>query len=506
MSVRSRRWGVRRRVLGLLATALLLLTAAPGGWAPAARAATEARIARSADGVALRAEPTYGAEVLGLLPDGAAVDLRLDRFDTVYDPDGQTRWWPIETDRGEGWVAGFFLDVPGWEARTGEPARDDAAGSARRGSIPAGVGGQDGQLGWGLAQVSEVDGVNLRADPSTASEALTSLSFGDVVALRIDVLDTVYAEGTRWWPVGADGVEGWISGDYLAPADAEAVSEEPAAEEPAAEEPAAEEPAAEESVAEAPEAESEAPGTSAEEVAAFVANAYVQVVTDDGAGLNIRADAAPDAERIGSIPESDVVQVMDGPGLDPIGNPWYLVTDGETTGWVIGDYLVGADQPPAPDGDEAPAPPEPAPDPVDRAGVATGAMMYPVKRFTFTQGFGCSPYWFEPWSSNIGCNFHNGIDLADDAYTPIMAADGGTVDQVGWCDCGLGYYVRIDHGNGFRTLYGHMAEYPWASVGEEVAKGDVIGPVGSSGNSTGPHLHFIVNYDGVDQDPLWYLP
>jgi murein DD-endopeptidase MepM/ murein hydrolase activator NlpD len=195
---------------------------------------------------------------------------------------------------------------------------------------------------------------------------------------------------------------------------------------------------------------------------------------------------------------------MDGPSVDPLGNPWYLITDGETTGWVFGDYLVGADQPPAPDGDEAPVA-EPEPEPVDTAGVATGSFMYPVERYTFTQGFGCSPYWFEPWVASVGCNYHNGIDLANDAYTPIMAADGGTVDQVGWCDCGLGYYVRVDHGNGFRTLYGHMAEYPWASVGQQVAKGDVVGPMGSSGNSTGPHLHFIVNYQGVDQDPLWYL-
>ena len=45
-------------------------------------------------------------------------------------------------------------------------------------------------------------------------------------------------------------------------------------------------------------------------------------------------------------------------------------------------------------------------------------------------------------------------------YSPIYAADGGTVEYAGWCDCGLGYYVKIDHGNGFETLYGHMAEQP----------------------------------------------
>jgi len=475
----------------LLLSAVLLLATAPAGWAPAVGAATEARIARSADGVALRAMPDYGAEVLGVLAEGAAVELRLERFDTVYDPDGQTRWWPVESDLGDGWVAGFFLDIPGWEgSSTAEPGA-----AQQRQSAPSGVGGEERHLGWGLAQVSEPDGVNLRAEPSAGSEALTILHFGEAVELRIDVLDTVYNEGTRWWPVGAHGIEGWVSGDYLAPADEELVAAPPAEPEP-------------EPADDAPAAVPEAPATSVEEIASFIANAYVQVVTDDGAGLNIRADPAPDAERVGGIPESDIVQVMDGPGLDPLGNPWYLVTDGETTGWVIGSYLVEADQPPPPDEADAPEAPvaEPEPEPVDLAGVATGSFAYPVERFTFTQGFGCSPYWFEPWVASVGCNYHNGIDLANDAYTPIMAADGGVVDQVGWCDCGLGYYVRIDHGNGFRTLYGHMAEYPWASVGQEVAKGDVVGPMGSTGNSTGPHLHFIVNYQGVDQDPLWYLP
>ena len=67
--------------------------------------------------------------------------------------------------------------------------------------------------------------------------------------------------------------------------------------------------------------------------------------TDDGSGVNIRADGAPDAERIGIVPEGDVVQVMDGPTYDPIGNPWYLVTEGDVTGFVSGWYLSRADQP-----------------------------------------------------------------------------------------------------------------------------------------------------------------
>src|SRR5690348_7506689 len=69
---------------------------------------------------------------------------------------------------------------------------------------------------------------------------------------------------------------------------------------------------------------------------------------------------------------------------------------------------------------------------------------------------------------------HNGVDLAAPYGSPIEAADGGTVEQAGWCDCGLGYYVKIDHGDGFETVYGHMSEY-YVTPGEQVSKGETIG-------------------------------
>ena len=75
----------------------------------------------------------------------------------------------------------------------------------------------------------------------------------------------------------------------------------------------------------------------------------------------------------------------------------------------------------------------------------------------------------------------------------------------GWCDCGLGFYVEIDHGNGFSTIYGHMAEQPYVAVGDQVNQGDVVGPVGSSGLSTGPHVHFMIKLNGSTVDPLGYL-
>ena len=96
-------------------------------------------------------------------------------------------------------------------------------------------------------------------------------------------------------------------------------------------------------------------------------------------------------------------------------------------------------------------------------GVATGAFDYPLQSWVFTQSFGCSPFWFEPWDSAVGCNSTTASTWRRMPTRLSLAADGGTVEYAGWCDCGLGYYVKIDHGNGFKTLYGHMAEVPWVS-------------------------------------------
>lgn len=101
---------------------------------------------------------------------------------------------------------------------------------------------------------------------------------------------------------------------------------------------------------------------------------------------------------------------------------------------------------------------------------------------------------------------HNGLDIANNAWTPIVAADGGIVTFSGWNDYGLGYAVAIDHENGFTTWYGHFVEHPAVEVGQRVAQGDWLGPMGSTGKSTGPHLHFIIILDGVYQNPAYYLP
>lgn len=101
--------------------------------------------------------------------------------------------------------------------------------------------------------------------------------------------------------------------------------------------------------------------------------------------------------------------------------------------------------------------------------------------------------------------YHRGLDIATTYGTPIVAADSGRVVVAGWPDnTGYGNRVVIDHGNGFMTLYGHMSVVNVA-VGQTVNRGDRIGQEGSTGRSTGPHLHFEIRRSGINVNPLEYL-
>ena len=102
--------------------------------------------------------------------------------------------------------------------------------------------------------------------------------------------------------------------------------------------------------------------------------------------------------------------------------------------------------------------------------------------------------------------YHNGIDVAtplSDGLPPLLACTGGTVVRSGWDPWGLGLHVQIDHGNGFKTIYGHMSRLD-VSYGQQVKRGQIIGIMGNTGRSTGPHVHFMVEYNGVAQNPLNY--
>jgi murein DD-endopeptidase MepM/ murein hydrolase activator NlpD len=119
----------------------------------------------------------------------------------------------------------------------------------------------------------------------------------------------------------------------------------------------------------------------------------------------------------------------------------------------------------------------------------SGAFIWPTQG-SITQGF----FWG-----------HGGLDIAYAMGVPVLASDGGVVRYAGWDNTGYGWLVVVDHCNGFTTLYAHLDSFP-VEVGQSVARGQLIGLMGSSGRSTGPHTHFEIRYNGVAQNPLFYLP
>ncbi|MFA4857878.1 MAG: peptidoglycan DD-metalloendopeptidase family protein [Candidatus Margulisiibacteriota bacterium] len=133
-----------------------------------------------------------------------------------------------------------------------------------------------------------------------------------------------------------------------------------------------------------------------------------------------------------------------------------------------------------------------------QAPTSSGQFIWPVKgRITSTFGYRRNPMWG-------GRNFHTGLDIANSYGLPISAADSGEIIFAGWWD-GYGKAVVIDHGHGTSTLYGHMSRL-YASTGQTVSKGQVIGLLGSTGYSTGPHLHFEVRKSGKPVNPRPFLP
>jgi murein DD-endopeptidase MepM/ murein hydrolase activator NlpD len=98
---------------------------------------------------------------------------------------------------------------------------------------------------------------------------------------------------------------------------------------------------------------------------------------------------------------------------------------------------------------------------------------------------------------------HEGIDIAASTGTPIWAAAAGTVIHAGWLG-GYGNLVVVDHGNGLATAYAHASAI-LVAVGQQVSQGETVSLVGSTGNSSGPHLHFEVRVNGIAVDPLLYL-
>ncbi len=108
-------------------------------------------------------------------------------------------------------------------------------------------------------------------------------------------------------------------------------------------------------------------------------------------------------------------------------------------------------------------------------------------------------------SGNDYWSGHLGIDIAGAIGDPVHASDAGVVVFAGWANGGYGNMVMIDHGNGYQTVYGHLSSVS-STCGQSVSTGSYIGAVGSTGNSTGPHLHFEVRYFGGFINPWYVLP
>ncbi|MDE2404984.1 MAG: M23 family metallopeptidase [Sphingomonadales bacterium] len=124
--------------------------------------------------------------------------------------------------------------------------------------------------------------------------------------------------------------------------------------------------------------------------------------------------------------------------------------------------------------------------------------LMPVEGVHFTSGFGMR------WHPVLGGHRqHKGVDLAAPIGTPIHAAADGVIGRADWFSS-YGLYVAIEHGNSLETRYGHMSRLNVAA-GQFVHKGDVIGYVGTTGRSTGPHLHYEVRIAGEAVNPVPYL-
>jgi murein DD-endopeptidase MepM/ murein hydrolase activator NlpD len=477
-------------------------------------------VSTGGENVNLRAEATDESESLAKIPDGTVVALRVDMVDTVYD-DADIRWWPVSHDGVDGWISGQFLT----QATTAEGdivspnlvAFDYTEQADEHSTAKVFGNGQN---------------VNVRSEPSATSEIVTKAADGQVISLRIDRVDTVYdAANTRWWPVVVNGEKGWISGFYLTDSNGAPTTqpgETPSV--PTGTTEATSETATEEATTEGPTTET--PATEEASDAKFSAGDFAQVFTGDGTAINVRESGSPDAAVVGGLDDGEIVEIVSGP-IDNDGSVagWYEVRNSNITGFVDGDLLISSvesseetptsTEPPLSEEEEATVAatqtpetttepttePEATEEATEEPEEASSAQfIHPLADYRRTQGFGCSNLGFYSYNAEYGCPVHNGLDLAASSGTPILAAGSGTVVTAGWCNCGLGYYVEIDHGNGVHTLYGHMASQPYVSAGQSVSQGDVIGPVGSTGISTGPHVHFMVTVNGTARNPENYLP
>ena len=430
----------------------------------------------------LRATHNLDAGVIAAAPEGAVLRV----LDGPLTDDGGNVWYGVSYDGIAGYASGAYLT---WT---------DAQLTSRQAGAGSGAGAGAGSAGLGSggnAAVSNTGGwpLRIRADVGTETRV--------VAVLRILDGPVCDGGGVAWYGVDYDGLAGYVSASYLS-----ATSEAPSARQPYA------------------TASVAAAATSG---ASLGAGTHVMVGNTGGWPLRIRESTGLDGAVYGAADEGTVLSVLYGPELDSEGNAWYAVDYDGLSGFARASYLNPTSSPlsaraitpvaaaaaapapapavaqaaaPEPQPTPAPAAPAPAPaappaQPVAQTGSATGSFIYPAKG-TFTQGFGARPEYYRPGG-------HNGIDIANSLGTPVVASDGGVVVYAGWKG-GLGNAVVIDHGDGRRTEYGHGSAIHVA-VGQRVQQGQTIMSMGSTGNSTGPHVHFSIIINGVYVDPMRFL-
>ncbi|CAA9561618.1 MAG: Membrane proteins related to metalloendopeptidases [uncultured Thermomicrobiales bacterium] len=470
-----------------------------------ATAESTARVAGSGDPVNVRAEPSADSEVVATAADGRIVLLRIAAVDTVYDPDGVTRWWPVSLDGVDGWISGFYLVSSDGAAPTD--------GSSPTTTFPAGV----------YARASAADGrpIVIRAQASADAPVVGEVANGNVVRV---IQGPVSFDGsaTGWYEIATGDVTGFISGGLViaapqpnAPGTTVA---RPTSTPTAGSPPDPAQPTAATTPVPGPTEPVDPTTPAAPDAGPFAVGDFVAVRSESGAGVNVREAASITSQVVGFRPDNAILRVTVGPITDPEGVAWYGVEDGDVSGFILASLLISSVTPTAapgaPDAPEATTVPgaTTAPQPTEAPGAPeptaepSSQFSYPLANYRRTQGFGCSSLPFYQYDPDFGCAVHTGLDLAAPSGTPLLAAGSGTVTVAGWSNSGFGYYVEIDHGNGLRTLYGHMVRQPSVARGQQVNRGDVIGAVGSTGISTGPHVHFEVRLNGQYVNPENYLP
>lgn len=220
---------------------------------------------------------------------------------------------------------------------------------------------------------------------------------------------------------------------------------------------------------------------------------------------DLKKDAIKPGQILKILPESGVAYtVKSGDSLESIAKKFsaeqqpilnYPFNDiPDDLSLKVGQLLIIPDGVPP----EVKTPPKPKPQPLYLAqGPSSPAFAAPGGgQFIWPAGGSMTQYF--SW-------YHPGIDIANRSAPGIAASDGGVVVVAGWPDGnGYGNRVVIDHGNGYRSLYAHLSNI-YVSAGQTVSRGQLIGQMGSTGRSTGTHLHLEIHYKGVPLNPLSIL-